>query len=152
MSDTTGIVVFDYSGWQMRYPELACWVAAGLAQAFFLEAQIYLSNEACSPVPSVAKRTVLLNMLVAHIAALNAPLNGEPSPTLVGRIASASEGSVSVSVTMETPGTAAWFNTTKYGAAFYAATASLRTMRYVPGVQPVFDPVGRFYTNPAWLR
>lgn len=151
MSGTTGIVVFNYSGWQNRFRELAPWVDQPLAEAFFEEAStLYLNNTAASPVPDVGKRTLLLNLLVAHLAALNAPLNGEASPTLVGRIASASEGSVSVSATMETPGTAAWFNATKYGASFYAATASLRTVRYVPGRQPRFDQIGRFYTNQSW--
>jgi hypothetical protein len=136
----TGVVIFDYAGWSARYPELAS-TGQSLAQAYFdNDAMLYLDNTASSPVPDVNKRRPLLNMIVAHIAALNSPTaDGKPASPLVGRITNASEGSVNVSVDMPGPDSAAWWMQTKYGAAFWQATASLRTMRYIPGNQPEFD-------------
>jgi hypothetical protein len=119
-----------------------------LAQAYFdQDCPLYLDNTASSPVPDLTKRAALLNLIVAHIAALNAPqANGQSASPLVGRISSATEGSVTVQAEMGPPsGTSAWWMQTKYGASFWQATASMRTMQYVPGRQPVFDPIGRFY-------
>lgn len=127
-------VAFDYSLWSLRYPELAGSVKAALATMYFSEATLFLDNSDNSRVTDLVQRAMLLNMLVAHIAALNAPMNGQPSAPLVGRIASATEGSVTVAATMDLPpGSAQWFAQTKYGAAFWAATAVYRTMLYVPG-------------------
>ncbi|MEK7888230.1 DUF4054 domain-containing protein [Burkholderia contaminans] len=136
----TGIVTFDYGVWSLRYPALGAAVSEPLAQTYFDEATLYLDNTPCSPVQDVNVRALLLNMLVAHIAQLNQPVGvaaaggsntAAPSP-LVGRITSATEGSVSVSTEMNVPpGSAQWFNQTPYGAAYWAATAAYRTMRYV---------------------
>lgn len=131
----SSIVAFSYSLWIARYPEFTTTVSQDLAGAYFLEAQLVLANDATSPVSNLANRAVLLNMLVAHIAQLNSPSQGG----LVGRISNASEGSVTVATDFTSPDTAAWLNQTRYGAQFYAATASLRTMHYIPGPQPVFD-------------
>ena len=89
-------------------------------------------------------------MLAAHIAQLNAPqINGQPgtgagnapAPNIVGRIANASEGSVSVSTQLDLPpGSSQWFAQTKYGLAYWQATAAYRTMRYIPGPYRAFTP------------
>jgi hypothetical protein len=143
-SSQPGVAVFSYDTWSARYPELAWSVDEVLANAYFDEATLYLSNTACSPISNPVRRLLILNMITAHIAQLNAPINGEESSQLVGRISSASTGSVSVSAEYHAPanGSEAWFNTTKYGAAAWAATASLRTFRYVAGRVPVFDRFG----------
>ena len=63
-----------------------------------------------------------------------------PSP-LVGRITSATEGSVSVSTQFDVPpGSAQWFAQTLYGAEFWTATAAYRTMRYLPSPARNMDP------------
>lgn len=129
-----GAVAFDYVIWAARYPELAAWVGQPLAQAYFAEATLYCDNTPTSVITDPGQRAVLLGMVTAHIAALNAPLNGQPSSSLVGRIGQATEGSVTVQTTLDMPpGSAQWFAQTKYGAAFWQATASFRTIRYVPG-------------------
>ncbi len=143
---TTGVVTFDYTNWSLRYPELAGSVSAPLAQMYFNEAQAFLDNTPCSPVRYDAsdplnnwQRPTFLNMLVAHIAALNAALNGQPSSPIVGRIENASEGSVSVSAKLEGESQGrAWYAQTKYGLAYWQATAQYRTARYVQG--PTYSP------------
>jgi signal transduction histidine kinase len=69
--------------------------------------------------------------------------NGAAASSLVGRINSATTGSVTVaSENNYPPGSAQWWQTTKYGAMFWAATAGFRTFRYsacptiVPGARP----------------
>lgn len=128
-----GIVVFDLNGFRARYPEFAT-VSDGLLQDYFDEATIYLNNTENSLVQDVTKRALLLRMLTAHIAALNAGVNGEAASPLVGRINSATEGSVSVTTDMgAVSGSAAWFMQTKYGASYWQATVNLRSFRYIPG-------------------
>ena len=84
---------------------------------------------------------MLLNMLTAHIAALNAPLGGQPSSPLVGRVSNATEGTVTVATDNQyPPGSVQWYQQTKYGAAFWAASAQYRTAIYAPGPRRSFEP------------
>lgn len=137
------VVSFDYSSWALRYPELAASVPQPLAQQYFNEATLYCDNTPCSIVTDLTMRAMLLNMVTAHIAALNAPLNGQASSPLVGRINTATEGSVSVGTQLDMPpGSAQWFAQTKYGLSFWQATAQFRSMRYVPGPVPITNPWG----------
>ncbi len=142
-------VIFNYANWAARYGELASWVTAPQAQAFFYEACLYLDNTDTSPVTDDSvggQRALYLGMLTSHIAALNAPLNGQPSSPLVGRINNASEGSVSVQTeNLYPPGTVQWYQQTKYGAAFWAATSRFRSMLYVPGHPRREDPFASFF-------
>jgi len=143
-----GVVAFSYSGWSTRYPELAFSVSQPLAQMYFNEAQLYCDNTPTSSIRDASpggQREMLLNMVTAHIAALNAPLNSQESSPLVGRISNATQGSVSVAAQNDyPPGTVQWFQQTKYGAAFWTATAQYRTMHYVPGMVPNVNPYGGF--------
>jgi hypothetical protein len=138
-----GTVVFDYAGWIARYPEFAT-LPQATAQALFNEAGLYCDNTACSPITDDSvggQRSMLLWMVTAHIAALNFGVGGESASPLVGRVNSASEGSVSVAAQMDVaPGSAQGFAQTKYGAAFWQATAQFRTMFYCPGPAPVSNP------------
>ena len=125
-------VTFDYNVWQKRYPEFST-VDPVLAQAYFDEAALYLRNDGTGPVADEGTQRTLLNMLTAHIAKLNATVNGQAPSDLVGRITDATEGSVSVGADKTPlPGTAAWFAQTKYGFAFWQATRAYRTARYRP--------------------
>lgn len=137
---TTGIVIFNQPEWARMFPVLAPSIPD--ASSYFGMAELYLTNGVCSPVRSVEKRKKLLYLLTAHIAVLVAGVNCQtPSPTMVGRINNAAEGSVSVQTENEyPPGTAQWYQQTQYGAMYYAATAIYRMARYVPAPQPVFDP------------
>ena len=124
-------VVFDSAAFKARYPEFAA-VGDPLLSACFDKAGLYLSNSDNSPVQNLTRRAVLLNMLTAHIAALGGALSSDGQPRPVGRISSATEGSVSASMEYLAPGSSAWFAQTQYGAAFWQATSSLRGFRYIP--------------------
>lgn len=120
-------VTFNYATFTARYPEFAT-VAQATAQAYFDEAAaLYCDNTDASPVQDANKRALMLNQLVAHLAALN-------NTALVGRVTAATEGSVSVTVDPGiTTGSAAWYQQTKYGAAFWQASKPYRMFRYQPG-------------------
>lgn len=162
-NQTTGPVTFDYLWFQRRYSTIAEWCSPDEAQGFFDLACIYCDNSDAggatqawgemdllifdyfgypgarwrgSPVTDIGTRQNLIGLMMAHIATLLAPINGQPATTLVGRITNASEGSVSVSSDFPSDPTSAWYTQTKYGAMFWAATARYRTFRYVPGRQP----------------
>lgn len=126
------VVAFDPVAFKQRYPEFSG-VDSTLLGTLFAEAGLYCNNTDLSIVTDLPTRTTLLWMLTAHIAALNIGVNGNPPPDLVGRITSAKQGSVGVTAEMgPASGTAAWFNQTKYGAAYWQASASYRLMRFLP--------------------
>lgn len=127
-------VPFDLAAFRVRYPEFAS-VSDPLLAAYFEEAQIYLNNTGTSPVTRETLRSLLLNMLVAHLAALNSGVNGQGAPSTVGRMSSATEGSVSVTfdVGASASQAEAWFAQTKYGWGYWQATRAYRTARYLPG-------------------
>ena len=121
-------VTFDTGLFKARYPEFTA-VADVLLGSYFGEAGLYLANDDSSPVSNVTTRLSLLNMLTAHIAYLAGAITGQVMP--VGRVASASEGSVSTSLDYQVAGSAVWFAQTQYGAAFWQATNFMRSFRYV---------------------
>lgn len=124
-------VTFDYAAWLLLYPEFQN-VSEAQATACFDMATLYCRNDGGGPVSSAAIQTQLLNMMTAHMAFLTYGTvgSGGASP-LVGRISNAAQGSVNVATENNyPPGTAQWFQQTKYGAAFYAATAQYRRMYY----------------------
>lgn len=126
-------VVFNAAAFKLRYPEFSA-VSDAVLQGCFNDATLYLSNEDCSIVQDLTKREQLLWMLTAHIAYLQGVLNpgGGGGFVPVGRMSSATEGSVSISSEYNVPGTAAWFAQTQWGAAWWQATLSLRSFRYRP--------------------
>jgi hypothetical protein len=95
-------------------------------------ATLYLNNSYRSVVRDEPTRAQLLNLATAHLTALLNGVNGQPPAGTVGRISSATQGSVSVQMEFKTDSEAAAFwNQTTWGSAFWAATAVYRTMRYV---------------------
>lgn len=124
------VVVFNPTAFKVRYPEFVA-VDNALLTACFTEAGLYLSNTDTSPVQDIPTRTLLLNMLTAHIATIGGALTADGLPQPVGRVSSAAEGSVSASLEYMTPGTQAWFTQTQFGASFWQATSSLRGFRYI---------------------
>ena len=119
------VVVFNPTIFKARYPEFAD-VDSALLTLYFNEAQIYVDNTENSVIVDMNIRGMILNMLVAHIAAIQvAPL--------VGRLASAGEGSVNVSTSYAVAtGSRAWFDQTRYGAGAWQALAPYRCAIYIP--------------------
>lgn len=122
-------VAFDPAAFKAAYPEFGA-VPDATLNGYFLRSQLFLVNEDC-PVQDEAKRLQLYWLLVAHIAQLSGALNPGGVPGPVGRTSSATEGSVSVSLEFNASMGASWFVQTSYGAAFWQATAYLRSFRYV---------------------
>lgn len=168
---TVGPVTFDWKWWSLRYPELSEWCSPGQAQGYFDIATLYCDNTdsgtptpaMCSlwlslglmgypmsggPIQNIRVRQMLLGLLTAHVAALNAPIGGNQPSGLVGRISNASEGSISVAVAYPEVAGAEWYNTTRYGAMFWTATKQYRIGQYFPGPGAIgerFRTFGRVY-------
>lgn len=158
-------VTFSFADWTAIFPEFAG-TNPTAAQNWFNRATFLCGNEACNPAnrqPGMLQD--LLYLLTAHIAWLNAPRDasgnpaatGAPASPIVGRINTATEGSVSVGADMGDADAGspsqAWYLTTRYGAEYWYATAFVRTARYAalptivpgpvyPGLYPRF---GRFF-------
>ena len=139
-----GVVAsFNYGSWALRYPEFSN-VNAQQAQMYWEEATTYCRNDGGGPVGDIVTQTIMLNMLTAHIAYLAVGTGGivangtqlsspgqAPTP-LVGRVSSASEGSVSVSTDNGSqPGSAAWFQQTQYGSAYWSLMSQFRSFQWV---------------------
>lgn len=126
-----GIVEFNIEGFKELYPMIE--LNDAQLKYCFEKAELRVNNTKNSPVCSLKERKILLNLLTAHLALLQDRINkGNDS---VGRVASATEGSVSVSLDFPTSGSAlmAWFAQTPYGAEFWTLTSKYRGMHYVAG-------------------
>lgn len=122
-------VVFDPVRFKAAYPAFAA-VPDALLQQYFNIATLYLNNGDCSIVQDLEKRETLLWLLTAHIAFISGALNPGGVPGPVGRVSSATEGSVSISTDYPSTPNAAWYNQSQWGAMFWAATSSIRGFRY----------------------
>lgn len=137
------IVVFDPAAFIVSFPEFAGISSTVLAGSFDI-ATLYCNNTDAAIIGDIPTRTKLLWLLTAHVTKLYRGTNDgagnvvPPSPT-VGRLSNGVEGSVRVTFEMggDSP-SAAWFNQTQYGAAYWAATVRWRTARYVP-LSPAFS-------------
>ena len=125
---TDNVVVFDVTEFRGLYPKIT---ASDLQlQSFFYEAEILFNNTSKSCVQDLTKRKILLYMIVAHLATLQAQVDA--GNMLVGRLSSASEGSVSISSDYGVLGSSEkWWVQTPYGAKFWQMTAMFRTSLYV---------------------
>jgi hypothetical protein len=134
---------FDYNAFVTAYPEFSN-INPTQAGEYFNLATLYFNNNGWPGSLTIAQ--TLLFLLTAHIAWLFAfrDAQGNPSstgtippPQIVGRISSASQGSISVQTEYETNQnpSASWFLQTRYGAAYWQATAQFRTAVYLPGLQ-----------------
>ena len=132
-------VIFDPVEFKLLYPEFTNIPDIRLYY-FFSQSEIYLSNKDNSIVQDIDFRKILLYMLTAHIGVLSGAFSTDNKTVPVGRINEAQEGSVEASFDYNAPDAASWFIQTQYGAAFWQATRSIRTMNY-------FSPPGCSYAN-----
>lgn len=148
-----GIVVFSAPEFVALWPEFTGLLNPQMENAFNI-AQILLNNSCGSIVQDANLRMSLLYMLTAHVCFLNSGTNDgagnvTPAPGIVGRINSASQGSVSVSAAYATTigQSMAFFIQTKYGAQYWQATLPYRSAFYVP--PPAFGPNGPGFPWPG---
>ena len=122
-------VVFDPAEFRALYPTLAHFTDTQL-NFYFAKAELKVDNSESSCIPGHIRK-ILLYLLVAHFAELQARVE-EGNSGLVGRISSATEGSVGASVAYDVKGDQAqWYSQTPYGAEFWAMSAPYRSMVYV---------------------
>ena len=134
------IVAFDQTAFLSRHPEFKKTVVADSNSAInsFNMACTLLDNTDASRVPE-PPRGNLLDLLTAHVMSMFYGVDGKKPARLVGRIASAGEGSVNVSLDMGPPSAhRAWYNQTIYGAMYYQASLGYRSAMYIsPTPAPV---------------
>src|SRR5690625_4536430 len=138
----SGVVVFDPAEFRTLYPTIQA--TDEQLTMFFIMAEGFLDNSECSVVKNLATRKIMLYLLVAHIATLNHQT--ESGNAVVGRVASASEGTVSISLDYGTMGNnERWYLQTPYGATYWQMTKRYRSMLYRLGKSPM--PVNRQYVR-----
>jgi hypothetical protein len=148
------IVAFNYPQFVAQFPEFEQVDQATISGWFTVAGATICRNDGLGPVSNATTQMVLMMFATAHLIQLFvSQLNGQPNtespaavppPNIVGRISSATEGSVAVQAEMSAPPSAAaafWYQT-RYGTAWWAMTAPYRTFRYLPGPQRYFGPYG----------
>lgn len=145
------IATFDPATFKAEFPEFAA-LSDPQLNGIFTRATLIFANDGSGPVADAGQQLALLNLLTAHIAWMNAARDaaGNPASTgtaptaTAGRIASASEGSVSLSFDVGSESSSpsqAWYLQTRYGFEFWTATAQYRTARYVARPTRVGQPI-----------
>lgn len=129
-------VTLDAAEFKALYPEFD-YLEDAQINNLFLAAQLYLDNSNCSIVTDEAKRKYLMYLLTAHLAYMrygDKDGNGGNSG-LVGRLSSATEGSVSVSADLGSGAEFryAWYTQSPYGLDYWQATKIYRMGNYYPG-------------------
>lgn len=122
-------VVFDPAHFKEIYDEFAS-VSDAKLDWFFKKAVFILRNDDCG-IKDESERLINYYLLIAHYAQLQQQIKS--GNTAVGRVSSATEGSVSVSLDYPTSavGREKWFSQTPYGSEYWTNTAPYRTGLYV---------------------
>lgn len=129
----SGVVEFVPADFKAAYPEFSG-VGAAVLERCFNEAALLLSNKPQSRVCNLEERKTLLWLLTAHIVYIHYGPNGTGTSGLTGPMVSATQGSVSVSVSQAGfTKNNAWYMLSPYGAQYWSATAKYRAARYLPG-------------------
>lgn len=144
-----------YEQFSALFPELANGGVTSIVFGVFQEpARLLFDFDNSCLVADDALRQTLGCYALAHLASVSgypvvAPATNPSEPAPVGRVSSATEGSVSVSLDMGAVAeNAAWWMQTQYGATFWNMTRALRTVHYRPAAPRYFGPafgfIGRF--------
>lgn len=149
-----GVVQFDNTEFLASWPEFTG-ISSGRNQIAFNLATVLLSNSCCSVISDANLRLTLLYVLTAHIGFLLSGTNDgagnvNPPYAVVGRLASATEGSVTAAVewASEVSDSEAFYLQSKYGALFWQMTAPYRIMLYFGA--PSFGPNGPGFPFQDW--
>ena len=137
----SNVYVFDPGAFKLAYPQFASFTNEQL-NFFFKSVQGRILDNSETSCISLANREIWFYLLVAHKAELQNRINSGNSG-LVGRVSSATEGSVSISTdySLGSGALGQWLNQTPYGAEFFALTTAWRTALWVAGRAPM--PVKR---------
>lgn len=136
----SGVVVFDPVEFRELYPTIQA--TDEQLEMYFEMAETFLDNTKCSVVKDLGARKRLLYLLVAHIATLTG--QAEKGNNVVGRLSSATEGTVSIGLDYGTMGNnERWYLQTPWGAMYWQLTKKYRSAVYRLGLRPM--PVQRTY-------
>lgn len=137
----SNVFAFDPTEFKQLYPQFASYTDDQLNWFFEMVENDVLDNSETACI-SLSTRRKLFYLLVAHKAELQNRINSG-NTGLVGRINSATEGSVSIGTDYLSSPTALaqWLNQTPYGAEYYALTQKYRTALWVVATKPM--PVNR---------
>lgn len=137
----SNVFVFDPVAFKAVFPQFSSFTDEQLTWFFESVENTALGNYETSCI-DLETRKKLFYLLVAHKAELQNRINSGNSG-LVGRISSATEGSVSISTEYNSGSgaMAQWLNQTPYGADYYAMTAQYRHALWIAATQPM--PVSR---------
>ena len=145
-----GVVVLTYAQFIAAYPQFTTTVSqTAFDTVVYPFAQQYNRNDGGGPVTTSDLQTALLLLMCAHVAQL---IYGTPdaaaSTAMVGRIASAGQGSVNVATEYPMTTSNAWFAQTQYGASYWQMIRPFRLGVYrakiTPQVQPINGPWALF--------
>lgn len=149
-----GIVQFDNSEFIASWPEFTG-IPSPRNQVAFNFATLLLNNSCASIISDANQRMPLLYILTAHVGFLingtnDGAGNVNPPYQVVGRLASATEGSVTAATeySSEVSESEAFFIQSKYGALYWQMTAFVRTMHYIG--PPSFGPNGPGFPFNDW--
>jgi hypothetical protein len=135
------VVIFDPAKFKLTFPEFAAVSDQRLAMMFNFVTAGAIDNTDASIVVDPDRREAMIYLLIAHrLAIFGTAVAGAAGSTpsgIVGRLSSATEGSVSSSFAFDTPAGAgaAWYNQTPYGAEYWMLMAPCRSFRYVANGQ-----------------
>ena len=122
---TNNVVVLDTAKFRELYPQFSKFTDAQL-QNFFYQAEMLFNNTERSCIKDLGRREMLLFMIMAHLAQLQS--NIDAGNNSVGRMSSATEGSVSVSLDYGTVSNSErWWLQTPYGAQYWQFIARYKT-------------------------
>lgn len=136
------VVVFKPDEFRELYPKITATDAQ--LEDYFAMAETFLDNTPCSIITDLKSRKRMLYLLVAHIATLTG--TAEAGNNIVGRISSATEGSVSVSLDFGDMGkNERWYLQTQWGTMYWQLTKQYRSIAYRLGRAPML--VQRVYVK-----
>lgn len=145
------IATFDFATWQALFAPAFDTITQPQAELALTLATQYWPNDGSSMATTMVIQTNLLYLIEAHVVQLLYGVNGQPPSGLVGRIASAGEGSVNVSTEWPTNPDNAWFLQTSYGAMFWQAILPYRSGPvYVGGPRRINNPWPRGNSGWGW--
>lgn len=156
---TQGSVTIDYDAWIAQNPAMAQIGEQAFAGVWLPLASLWFDTIGWPG--SLPQAPALLGLLTAHVAYLFSMRDAQgrpsdagtvPPPVLVGRISSASQGSVSVQAEFEANQnpSASWYLQSPYGAAYWQATSQFRTGFYVGGPQRARRAAAASYIFPRF--